>query len=145
MMDEFDRVWLWRHVAAVQDACQHAETTIDLYLGSAATEDLPRHAATRLGRLNAWWSDLQSRLTWTRRDHFAEAVKDTWAFHEQVAELERLHDAVVGLLTDPEMAMQPFGWIWKHEGAAKLQALGLSLPSPPAAKPQLRLVSKPFH
>lgn len=145
LMNEFEQVWLWRHVAAVQDACQHAEATIDLYLGPDALEDLPPHAMPRMTRLREDWTDLRARLTWTRPDHSADAVRDPWAFHEQVAELERLHDAVVGLLTDPEMAMQPFGWIWKQEGSAKLQALGLPPRSPPSARPELRVVAGSAH
>lgn len=145
LMDEFERVWLWRHVAAVQDACQHAEATIDLYLGPNAIEALRSDVRGRMERLRDWWADLEIRLTYTRPDHFDEAVNDLWAFHEQVAELERLHDLVVGLLTDPDSIMPPFAQVWKQEGSAKLQALGLPPRSPSTVKPELRLVGGSAH
>lgn len=145
LMDEFERVWLWRHVAAVQDACQRAEVTIDLYLGPNAIEAPDPDAKRRTDRLRDWWAGLETRLTYTRPDHFDEAVDDLWAFHEQVAEVERLHDLVVGCLTDPDGIMPPFAQVWKQEGSAKLQALGLPPRSPPTAKPELRLVGGSAH
>lgn len=139
LLADIHRQWLSRHIAAVQRACSGAEATIESYLDLSLPQSQRVGARERLSQLQARWDDLRSRLRYSRPSRFHEAMEEPWALYDEVAELEYLHDCVVGLQADPDGVPTLFSELWKEEGPAKLQALGL----PPRIRtdgPNLRVV-----
>lgn len=142
LVGDLNRHWLGRHVQAVQRACTGAELMIESYLDPELNQSHRPGAMDRLTQLQARWSRLKARLHYSRPLHFEQAMEEPWALHDEVAELEHLHDCVVGLQADPAGAPTLFSELWMQEGSAKLQAL--NLPAMPgeqkANRPDLRLV-----
>lgn len=139
LIADIHRQWLSRHIAAVQRACHGAELMIESYLDPNLPQSLRAGASERLVQLQARWDDLKGRLRYSRPLRFDEAMENPWALYDEVAELEHLHDCVVGLQADPDGAPMLFSELWKREGPAKLQALGLPPRTHPEG-PKLRIV-----
>ena len=131
LLADIHRQWLSRHIAAVQRACSGAEATIESYLDLSLPQSQRAGVRERLSQLQARWDDLRGRLRYSRPLRFHEAMENPWALYDEVAELEHLHDCVVGLQADPDGAPALFAELWTEEGSAKLQALGL----PPRFRP----------
>lgn len=142
LVDDLNRHWLGRHVEAVQRACHGAALMIEGYLDPELPQSRRPGAMDRLTQLQDRWDRLKVRLHYSRPVQFEEAMENPWALHDEVAELEHLHDCVVGLQADPAGAPMLFAELWMQEGAAKLQALNLPpAPADPRADgPDLRLV-----
>lgn len=132
LIADLHRQWLMQHVRAVQHACQAAELMIERYLDLQLPQSDRPGARARLSLLQERWDELQSRLRLTRSAHLEEALADPWALYDEVAQLEHLHDCVIGLQADPDGTPVLFSMLWTLEGPSKLQAL--SLPRAYAAK-----------
>ena len=142
LLGDLNRHWLGRHVQAVQRACYGAELMIESYLDPELTQSRRPGANDRLTQLQDRWRRLKTRLHYSRPLQFEQAMENPWALHDEVAELEHLHDCVVGLQADPVGAPMLFSELWMQEGSAKLQALNLpAAPVDPRANgPDLRVV-----
>lgn len=142
LVDDLNRHWLGRHVQAVQRACHGAELMIESYLDPELPQSRRPGATGRLTQLRDRWGRLKDRLHYSRPLQFEEAMENPGALHDEVAELEHLHDCVVALQADPVGPPLLFAELWTQEGAAKLQALNLppALADPRANGPNLRLV-----
>lgn len=139
LIEDIHYHWLSRHVGAVQRACHGAELMIESYLDPDLPQSQRPGAAERLADLQRRWDALRDRLKYSRPLQFYEAIENPWALYDEVAELEHLHDCVVGLQADPDGAPTLFSELWKREASGKLQALGLP-PRLPSRSPKLRVV-----
>lgn len=146
LVGDLNRHWLGRHVEAVQRACQGAELMIEGYLDPELPQSRRPGAMDRLTQLQDRWRQLKVRLHYSRPLQFEQAMENPWALYDEVAELEHLHDCVVGLQADPVGAPMLFAELWAQEGAAKLQALNLppACPEPRANGSDLRLVGETY-
>lgn len=148
LFQSMNRLWVVDHVEAVREHCAGARILIDSYLDDLNLAQARRpEAARRVADLRERRATWERRRRLTRPEFAEEALADLWTFHDEVAELEHLHDCVIGLLADPDGHADPFSRIWRSEGAAKLQALSLSprshaQPRVATAAP-LRLVDSP--
>jgi hypothetical protein len=125
LIADLHRQWLMQHVRAVQQACYEAELMIERYLDLQLPQSDRPAARARLSLLQERWDELQSRLRLTRGDYLDEAFADPWALYDEVAQLEHLHDCVIGLQADPDGTPVLFSMLWTLEGPSKLQALSL--------------------
>lgn len=142
LVGDLNRHWLGRHVQAVQRACHGAELMIESYLDPELTQSHRPGAMDRLTQLQDRWRRLKVRLHYCRPLQFGLAMENPWSLYDEVAELEHLHDCVVGLQADPVGAPMLFSELWMQEGSAKLQALNLPAApvEPQSNRPDLRLV-----
>lgn len=126
LIADLHRQWLSQHIRAVQHACHGAELMIENYLDPRLPQSSRPGVRARLTLLQERWTALKRRLRLTRRAHLREALADPWALYDEVAELEHLHDCVIGLQADPDGTPMLFSMLWRLEGPSKLQALSLS-------------------
>lgn len=145
LLRSLHRLWMVEHVEAVQQHCEGAQLVLDTCLDSG---DLPlalgAEALRRLAQLRERRACWEQRRRLTRPLHVEEALGNLWAFHDEVAELEYLHDCVVGLLSDPDGHHVPFSIIWRSQGPAKFQALSsawMATVKPAFSGSNLRLVA----
>lgn len=125
LIADLRRQWLMEHVRAVQQACHEAELMIERHLDPRLLQSERPGVRPRLTLLQERWDDLQNRLRLTRGEHLEEALADPWALYDEVAELEHLHDCVIGLQAEPDATPLLFSTLWQVEGPSKLQALSL--------------------
>lgn len=145
LIADLTRQWLKQHVRAVQHACYGAELMIENYLDPRLPQSDRPGVRPRLSLLQERWDDLQSRLRLTRGTHLDEALADPWALYDEVAELEHLHDCVIGLQADPDGTPMLFSMLWKLERPSKLQALSLPRTKAPAKSEARRKAGKIVH
>ena len=131
LISDLHHHWLAEHVRVVQSACHGAELMIASCLDLRLPQSQRPGIEPRLTILRKRWEALKLRLKLTRSAHLQAAMRDPWAMYEEVAELEHLHECVVGLQMDPDATPFLFSDLWKAEGRSKLQAL--ALPPPVAA------------
>lgn len=133
--ERLDRFWRVSHVQIMQRAAKEAGEGIESFF-RLAEEPGRAWNADRVSALRLEWRRHVEQRRFTDARNFPDAVADLQGLHAELATLERIHDALAGLVVRADEHAMTFHERHRQTSGTKLQALRTNPLANPKRAPQ---------